>query len=59
VARALLSSRWQYVFAAVFFNDAGIGKDEAGVVALRLLQDRGLAAGTVLDLTLLHGRLWT
>ena len=33
--------------AAVFFNDAGIGKDEAGVVALRLLQDRGLAAGTV------------
>ena len=33
--------------AAVFFNDAGIGKDEAGVAALRLLQDRGVAAGTV------------
>jgi hypothetical protein len=33
--------------AAVFFNDAGVGKDEAGVVGLRLLQERGLAAGTV------------
>ena len=33
--------------AAVFFNDAGIGKDEAGVVALHLLQGRGVAAGTV------------
>ena len=33
--------------AAVFFNDAGTGKDEAGVVALRLLQDGGVAAGTV------------
>lgn len=32
---------------AVFFNDAGIGKDEAGVVGLRLLQRHGLAAGTV------------
>jgi uncharacterized protein YunC (DUF1805 family) len=32
---------------AVFFNDAGVGKDEAGVVGLRLLQERGVAAGTV------------
>lgn len=33
--------------AAVFFNDAGIGKDEAGVAALAMLQARGIAAGTV------------
>ena len=33
--------------AAVFLNDAGVGKDEAGVVGLRLLQERGVAAGTV------------
>ena len=33
--------------AAAFFNDAGVGKDEAGVVALHLLQDCGVAAGTV------------
>lgn len=32
---------------AVFFNDAGIGKDEAGVVALEMLQAAGVAAGTV------------
>ena len=37
--------------AAVFFNDAGIGKDEAGVVALRILQERGVAAGTVSHLS--------
>ena len=33
--------------AAAFFNDAGIGKDEAGVAGLGLLQERGVAAGTV------------
>jgi hypothetical protein len=33
--------------AAVFFNDAGIGKDEAGVAALAMLQQRGVPAGTV------------
>jgi hypothetical protein len=33
--------------AAVFFNDAGIGKDDAGVAALAMLQARGIAAGTV------------
>lgn len=30
-----------------FFNDAGVGKDEAGIVALGMLQDRGVAGGTV------------
>jgi hypothetical protein len=29
------------------FNDAGVGKDEAGVAALSLLQEAGLAACTV------------
>ncbi|MDH4050556.1 MAG: hypothetical protein OEU93_03200 [Rubrivivax sp.] len=29
------------------FNDAGVGKDDAGVVALALLQVRGCAAATV------------
>jgi hypothetical protein len=33
--------------AAVFFNDAGIGKDGAGTVALQMLQQRGVPAGTV------------
>ena len=37
--------------AAVFFNDAGIGKDEAGVAGLRILQERGVAAGTVSHLS--------
>jgi len=34
-------------FAGVFFNDAGIGKEGAGVVALEMLQERGIPAGTV------------
>lgn len=29
---------------AVFFNDAGVGKDSAGIVALDLLEARGLIA---------------
>jgi len=33
--------------AAVFFNDAGVGKDNAGIIALDMLQKRGTAAGTV------------
>src|SRR5215203_5611799 len=33
--------------AAVFFNDAGIGKDSAGVVALDMLQARAIAGGAV------------
>lgn len=32
---------------AVFFNDAGIGRDNAGIAALDMLQQRGIAAGTV------------
>lgn len=33
--------------AAVFFNDAGIGKDDAGIAALPYLDARGIACGTV------------
>ena len=31
----------------VFFNDAGVGKDNAGILALDMLEARGVAAGTV------------
>jgi hypothetical protein len=31
----------------VFFNDAGVGKDNAGIVALSMLDERGVAAGAV------------
>ena len=31
----------------VFFNDAGVGKDGAGIAALAMLQARGVAAATV------------
>jgi hypothetical protein len=31
----------------VFFNDAGVGKDKAGIVALDMLQEKGIAGGTV------------
>lgn len=34
-------------FRAVIFNDAGIGKDSAGIVALGMLQARGVAGATV------------
>ena len=33
--------------AAVFFNDAGVGKDDAGIAALTMLQVRNVAGGTV------------
>jgi hypothetical protein len=33
--------------ASVFFNDAGVGKDRAGIAALDMLQARGIAAGTI------------
>jgi hypothetical protein len=33
--------------AAAFFNDAGVGKDRAGIAALDMLQARGVAAGAV------------
>ncbi len=32
---------------AAFFNDAGVGKDDAGIAALAMLQQRGVAGGTV------------
>ena len=32
---------------AAFFNDAGVGKENAGILALDMLQARGVAAGTV------------
>jgi hypothetical protein len=38
----------QYTLAAVFFNDAGVGKDEAGIAALRMLN---VPAGTVSHLS--------
>lgn len=31
----------------VFFNDAGVGKDGAGIAALAMLEDRGVPGGTV------------
>jgi hypothetical protein len=33
--------------AAVIFNDAGVGKENAGIVALDMLDRRGVAAGAV------------
>ncbi|HWQ38490.1 MAG TPA: hypothetical protein VNM24_07740 [Burkholderiales bacterium] len=32
---------------AVIFNDAGVGKDNAGIAALEMLQKRGIPAATV------------
>lgn len=32
---------------AVFFNDAGVGKNKAGIAALKMLEEKGIAAGTV------------
>ena len=31
----------------VFFNDAGVGKNKAGIRALKMLEEKGVAAGTV------------
>lgn len=36
---------------AAFFNDAGVGKDGAGIAALPMLQARGVAGGTVSHLS--------
>ena len=33
--------------ALVFFNDAGIGKDEAGIAALKMLEDSGVPAACI------------
>lgn len=35
----------------VFFNDAGVGKDEAGIAALAMLEARAVAGGTVSHLS--------
>lgn len=37
----------QFPFQIVFFNDAGVGKDNAGIVALEMLQAKGVAAGAI------------
>ena len=34
-------------FASVFFNDAGVGKNNAGILALDMLQAKGVAAGAI------------
>ncbi len=36
---------------AVFFNDAGVGKENAGIAALHMLQERSVAGGTVSHLS--------
>ncbi len=36
---------------AVFFNDAGVGKENAGIAALDMLQARSIAGGTVSHLS--------
>jgi hypothetical protein len=37
----------RYPLAAVFFNDAGVGKESAGIVALGMLDREGVPAGAV------------
>ena len=37
--------------AAAFFNDAGVGKDDAGIAALELLEQSKVPAGTVSHLS--------
>ena len=41
----------KFPLCAVLFNDAGIGKDEAGVVALAMLEDAGVAAAAISHLS--------
>ena len=36
----------KYPVAAVFFNDAGVGKDNAGIAALSMLEKAGVPCGT-------------
>jgi hypothetical protein len=36
---------------AVFFNDAGVGKDKAGIAALEMLDQAGIPAGAVSHLS--------
>jgi hypothetical protein len=35
----------------VFFNDAGVGKDDAGIASLAMLEAKGVAGGTVSHLS--------
>ncbi|MDP4022575.1 hypothetical protein Q8W71_08080 [Methylobacterium sp. NEAU 140] len=44
--------------ASVFFNDAGVGKDGAGIAALAMLEAAGVAAGTVGHATARIGDGW-
>lgn len=37
----------EHRLGVVFFNDAGVGKENAGIAALAMLESRGVAAGTV------------
>lgn len=37
----------EHRLGAVFFNDAGVGKENAGIAALDMLEGLGVAAGTV------------
>ena len=37
----------RFAVRGVFFNDAGVGKDHAGIAALAMFQERRIAAGTV------------
>lgn len=41
----------RFAFRAAFFNDAGGGKDDAGVVGLGVLSKQGLPAGAVSNMT--------
>ncbi|HMJ04052.1 MAG TPA: hypothetical protein VK506_14015 [Conexibacter sp.] len=37
----------RHVLGACFFNDAGVGKDRAGIAALAMLQEIGVAGATL------------
>ena len=37
----------QHPIRMAFFNDAGFGREDAGVAGIQLLQDHGIAAGAV------------
>ena len=41
----------RYKLAAAFFNDAGVGKDHAGIAALGMLEQLQVPAGTVSHLS--------
>lgn len=37
----------QYPIRAVFFNDAGVGKKNAGILAISIFEGKGIPCGTV------------